>query len=236
MVVLGIGCHPDDLEIGCGGTLAKYAKQGHKVFMCHVSNGSLGHKEILPAELKDVRRREAERAARVLGCEPVAIGVDRDDVAIEAGDKALRDCLVEVVRYTKADVVITHNADDYMRDHKQTSELAYDATFCNTLTHLVTRTEATETFAPLFYMDTLAGVGFIPTEYVDITEEIEQKLEALACHESQIKWMLEHDHIDFLDFVRTCSKYRGLQSGCAYAEGYRQYAGWPRFRTVRMLP
>jgi LmbE family N-acetylglucosaminyl deacetylase len=85
-------------------------------------------------------------------------------------------------------------------------------------------------------MDTLAGIGFIPTEYVDITAEMEQKLEALSCHASQIVWLREHDGIDFLDFVRTCNKYRGLQSNCTYAEGFRQYAAWPRFRTQRLLP
>ncbi|GHU65996.1 GlcNAc-PI de-N-acetylase [Clostridia bacterium] len=234
MNILGIGCHPDDLEIGCGGTLAKYAKQGHKVFMCHVANGDLGHKIFMPEELAKIRAKESEAAAKVLGAESIC--VDVGDSQVESSVKATRDKLVNVVRDTKADLIITHNPDDYMRDHMQTSELAYDASFCNTLPHLFTEAAETDTFAPLFYMDTLAGVGFIPTEYVDITDEIEQKLEALACHESQIKWMLEHDHIDFLDFVRTCSKYRGLQSSCEYAEGFRQYAGWPRFRTYRLLP
>jgi len=85
-------------------------------------------------------------------------------------------------------------------------------------------------------MDTLAGIGFIPTEYVDISDVMDLKLEALACHESQIKWMRDHDGIDFLDFVRTCNKYRGLQASVSYAEGFRQYAGWPRFKTSRLLP
>ena len=42
----------------------------------------------------------------------------------------------------------------------------------------------------------------------------------LECHESQLKWMRDHDHIDFADFVRTCSKFRGLQCGCDYAEAF----------------
>jgi LmbE family N-acetylglucosaminyl deacetylase len=234
MNILGVGCHPDDLEIGCGGTLAKYARQGHKVFMCHVANGSLGHMVYMPEELKKIRDKEARKAAAIIGAE--SISLDVDDACVEAGNKEVVAKLVEVVRYTKADIIITHNPDDYMRDHMQASQLAYDASFVSTLPHLVTATEFFPEFPPVFYMDTLAGVGFIPTEYVDITEEMEKKLEAVACHESQVKWMLEHDHIDFLDFVRTCNKYRGLQSNCLYAEGFRQYAGWPRFRTKRMLP
>jgi len=234
MNVLAIGCHPDDLEIGCGGTLAKFAKQGHKVFMCNIANGNMGHVIIKPPELREIRRKEAIAAATVLGAESFTIDVG--DAMVEASDKEVRNKLVEVIRFTKPDVVITHNSSDYMRDHEQASQLAVDATFCNTLPHLETESETFSTFPPVFYMDTLAGIGFIPTEYVDITEEIEQKLEALSRHESQIKWMMDHDHIDFLDFVRTCSKYRGLQSNCLYAEGFRQYRGWPRFTTSRLLP
>jgi LmbE family N-acetylglucosaminyl deacetylase len=234
MVVLGIGCHPDDLEIGCGGTLAKYAKKGHKVFMCHIANGNLGHAVIEPAELRQIRRREAENAAGVLGAE--SLSIDVGDAMVEAFDKEVRGRVMEVIRVTGADIIITHNSFDYMRDHEQASALACDASFTATLPHLVTQSSNTANFPPVFFMDTLAGINFIPTEYVDITGEIEQKLEAVNCHASQVVWMREHDNIDFLDFVRTCNKYRGLQSNCAYAEGFRQYAAWPRFRTGRLLP
>jgi LmbE family N-acetylglucosaminyl deacetylase len=202
--------------------------------MCHIANGNMGHVEIIPEELTRIREKEAENAAKVLGAE--AISIDVGDVCVEGADKAARAKLVEAVRYTKADVIIAHNPVDYMRDHEQASALAVDVSFAATLPHLFTETPYVTNFPPVFYMDTAAGIGFIPTEYVDISAEIEQKLEAVACHESQVKWMLDHDHIDFIDFVRTCNKYRGLQSNCLYAEGFRQYAGWPRFRTTRLLP
>ena len=67
MNILGIGCHPDDLEITCYGTLAKYVKLGHNVAVCHVANGNLGHVEIMPDELRDIRFKEAEAAAKVIG-------------------------------------------------------------------------------------------------------------------------------------------------------------------------
>lgn len=234
MNVLGIGCHPDDLEIGCGGTLAKYAKLGHKVFMCHIANGNLGHKIIEPDELAKIRQKEAERAAGIIGAESFTLDVG--DLHVDSNDMEARKKLVEIVRYTKADIIITHNPDDYMRDHMEVSQMACDVSFCATVPHHATESSYINEFPPVFYMDTLAGIGFIPTEYVDITEEIETKLEALSCHESQVKWMLEHDKIDFIDFVRTCSKYRGLQASVPYAEGFRQYAGWPRFKTFRLLP
>jgi LmbE family N-acetylglucosaminyl deacetylase len=194
----------------------------------------MGHVEIMPEELARIRQKEAENAAKTLGAE--AFSLDIGDVYVEGADKAARAKLVELVRYTKADVIITHNPQDYMRDHEQASALACDVSFAATLPHLFTETPYTTNFPPVFYMDTLAGIGFIPAEYVDISGEIEQKLAAVNCHESQVKWMLDHDHIDFIDFVRTCNKYRGLQSNCLYAEGFRQYFGWPRFRTTRLLP
>ena len=234
MNVLAVGCHPDDLEIGCGGTLAKYASAGHKVVMCHVASGDMGHVVIEPEELVPLRTKEAQAAAAVIGAESISLGVG--DLQVESGDPKVISELIRVVKEVKPDVVITHNPDDYMRDHIETSKLAFNASFGSSLPHMVREVERHTKFAPIFYMDTLAGIGFIPTEYVDISDFFEQKLEALSCHESQIKWMKDHDKIDFLDFVRTCSKYRGLQASVPYAEGFRQYAGWPRFVTERLLP
>ena len=79
-------------------------------------------------------------------------------------------------------------------------------------------------------------MNFVPTEYVDISEEIDLKLNMLECHESQLKWMRDHDNIDFAEFVKTCSRYRGLQCGVDYAEGFTQELAWPKLCTKRMLP
>ena len=234
MNILAVGAHPDDLEISCGGTLIRYVREGHKVSMCVASEGDMGHAVIMPDELMKIRRKEAEEAAGVIGADFYSL--KSRDGFVESGDKDLRQQLIEVIRQTKPDVIISHNPDDYMRDHIQASALSYDATFVSTFPHYFTQASHTTGFPPVFYMDTLAGVGFIPTEYVDISDVIDVKMTALACHESQIKWLRDHDGIDFLDFVRTCNKYRGLQAGVPYAEGFRQYAGWPRFRTTRLLP
>lgn len=67
MNVLAIGCHPDDLEIGCSGTLAKYARLGHHVVMCHVANGDKGHAVIMPEELRAIRAKEAEDILTIYG-------------------------------------------------------------------------------------------------------------------------------------------------------------------------
>ena len=58
----------------------------------------------------------------------------------------------------------------------------------------------------------------------------------LECHESQLKWMREHDHIDFADFVKTTAKYRGLQCGVPYAEAFCQVYAYSKVRPERLLP
>ena len=82
----------------------------------------------------------------------------------------------------------------------------------------------------------LTGINFVPTEYVDISETYAAKREMLACHESQVNWLMEHDHIDVLDFMTVMARSRGLQCGVSHAEGFRPELGWGRPRPYRVLP
>ncbi len=235
MNILAVGCHPDDLEIGCGGTLAKYAKQGHKVLMCHVANGCLGHAVLMPEELKKIRSEEAERASKIIGASEVFC-LCIDDLKVDAMNPDSIAKMVDIIRYAKPDLIITHGPDDYMTDHVQTGELVFNASFSCSVPHYFTKHESFAKIVPIYYMDTLAGINFLPDEYVDISEYIEIKLNAVECHESQVKWMKDHDKIDFLDFVKTVSKFRGLQSSVGFAEGFKQCKTWPRLITERLLP
>lgn len=234
MNVLAIGAHPDDVEIACSGTLAKCVKRGDKVIVCHASTGNLGHVVIPPDELTKIRAEEAKKAGGLAGIE--VIGGMFDDLNIFDGNKAARDKLVDVIKYAQPDFIITHNPDDYMPDHTAVSRLVFDASFAATLPNYKSRYEKAAALVPIYYMDTLAGVDFQPTEYVDISAEIGLKLKMLNCHESQLVWMKEHGGIDFADMVKTCSKYRGYQCGAAYAEGFRQCRAYLKGTTKRLLP
>ena len=235
MNILAVGCHPDDLEIGCGGTLSKYAGLGHKVFMCHVANGNKGHAVILPEELRIIRTAEAEEAGHLLGaCE--VVNLDVPDLEVDSGNTRTVEKLVALIRDTRPDVIITHSPEDYMKDHLEVGKLVFDASYSSSVPHMHARYPVYPSIPPIYYMDTLAGVNFLPAEYVDISDTIDTKLQSVDCHRSQVKWMLEHDHIDFLDFVRTVSKFRGLQCGAAYAEGFRRCDTWPRIPAKRLLP
>lgn len=75
MNVLAVGCHPDDVEIACSGTLAKCVKRGDKVTVCHVANGNMGHEVIMPDELRVMRAKEAKKAGSMAGIEVVTLDV-----------------------------------------------------------------------------------------------------------------------------------------------------------------
>ncbi|MBR1983985.1 MAG: PIG-L family deacetylase [Clostridia bacterium] len=234
MRILAVGCHPDDIEIACAGTLAKCVKRGDTVITCHASSGDLGHVIIPPEELKKIRAEEARSAGKLAGIEVITAGFN--DLDIYDNNKKARDMMVDVIKYAKPDMIITHDPNDYMPDHTAVSRLVFDASFTATLPNYKSKIADPAKLVPIYYMDTLAGVNFNPTEFVDITDEIDLKLEMLECHKSQLEWMREHDHIDFADMVRTCSRYRGYQCGADYAEGFRQCQVYLKGTTKRLLP
>ena len=241
MNILAIGCHPDDVEIACAGTLAKCVQRGDRVIVCHASTGNLGHVIIPPDELTVIRGNEARTAGAMAGIEVICAGFN--DLDIYDNNKAARDKIVDVIRYADPDVIITHNPDDYMPDHTAVSRLVFDASFTATLPNY---TDYPHVFSdpagkparvvPIYYMDTLAGVNFVPTDFVDISDVIDLKIDMLECHASQLVWMREHDGIDFADMVKTCSRYRGYQCGAEYAEGFRQCQAYLKCTTKRLLP
>lgn len=235
MKVLAISAHPDDVEINCAGTLAKCVDRGDEVVICNMCSGNQGHFVIRPNELAKLRLEEGDRAAAIIGAKHISLGYG--DAELYSQSRETRDRLVDVIREVKPDFIITHTPEDYMPDHVAVSHLVFDATFAASLPHYAT--EKGEGFAPLcpvFYMDNLGQFLFEPTEYVDITDRVEDKMRMLECHESQMKWMKEHDGIDFADVVATFAKTRGAQAGVKYAEGFRQMLGWGRMVTRRLLP
>ena len=232
--VLAITCHPDDMEIACAGTLLKCKERGDRVVVCHLSSGNLGHVIIPPEELIPMRAGEAKSSCALAGFEVIWGGFH--DLEIYDNNKESRDKVVEIIKTVDPDFIITHDPDDYMPDHTAVSRLVFDASFTASLPNYPSKTSGAARLVPIYYMDTLAGVGFMPTEYVDVSSVMEKKLEMLECHSSQIVWMRDHDHIDFPDMVRTCSKYRGYQCGVQYAEAFKQCQAYLKGTAKRLLP
>lgn len=233
MRVLAVGAHPDDLEILCAGTLARYVKEGHEVVMCVATDGTAGHMVIKPPELAQIREREARAAAEVIGAEFMWLGYP-DELIFN--DRETRLTFVDAIRQARPDLIISHAPDDYHPDHRVVSSLVFDTSFIASLPNIETTHPAHAAVPPLYYMDTLAGKGFHPTEYVDISPTIETKRQMLACHESQLKWLKDHDDIDIMEFMEVVARTRGFQCNKAYAEGFRPADVWPRTSSERVLP
>jgi N-acetylglucosamine malate deacetylase 1 len=233
MNVLAVGAHPDDLEILCGGALARCARRGDRVTMLVMTDGSAGHAEIPPDELAQIRQREAGAAAEVVGAEFVWLGL-RDEFVFN--DEPTRLLLLNAIRGAAPDLLLTHDPQDYHPDHRATSRAVFDASFIMGLPNVHTENSAQPGVPALYYFDTLAGQGFLPTEYVDITETWETKAEMLRHHRSQVDWLRYHDNIDIFAFMETVAKFRGLQCGATYAEGFRPADAWPRTKSYRLLP
>ena len=233
MRVLGVGAHPDDLEILSAGTLAKYANDGHQIVMCHVCKGDKGHFHIPNDELARIRRKEAQLSASRIGAETVCLDLPDCEVF---NDRPTLVLFLDLIRSAKPDIIITHSPTDYMPDHFVVSQLVYDASFHATLPNFKTSVSPHDKVAPMFYMDNVAGVDFEPSEYVDISDFIEMKKAMMECHQSQVVWLKEHDNLDIIDFIEACAKCRGLQCGVPFAEAFRPVNRWPRLRTERLLP
>ncbi len=234
MNVLAVVSHPDDMEILCAGTLIRCAKRGDKVTVCHMANGNMGHEIIMPEELREIRAEEARRSGALAGFD--IISCDIGDLMVYDGNKEQRDKVVEVIRQVDPDFILTHAPNDYMPDHVAVSKIVFDASFAASVPHYEMSDSGVAKVIPIYYMDTDGGVDFVPTEYVDISEEMDLKLEMAKCHESQLKWLKDHDGIDFTEIVKLMSRYRGYQCGVKYAEGFRQCLTLPRMIPKRLLP
>ena len=233
MRVLAVGAHPDDLELLCGGTLAKYADQGHEIIMAHLCSGSRGGLNIDPQELAQIRDAEAKAAAELIKAQ--ALGPIAGDLDLYPTEQ-MRIKTVDIIRQAKPDVILTHSPNDYMPDHVITSQLVFDASFISTLPLYKTKLPAHETITPVFYMDTAVGLGFEPTDFVDITDHLETKKKMFLCHKSQFQWLQGHHETEPTNMLETVAKFRGLQCGVTYAEAFRKLNAWGRLRTERLLP
>lgn len=233
MRYMALAAHPDDVEMFCAGTLAKAVRLGHEVVICVACDGAGGHMTIAPEALARIRRQEAENAANVIGAEFISLALP--DMFV-FDDRETRLIVADAIRQARPDVIITHWPEDYHADHRNVSQLVFAASFLATLPNIETAHLAHPNVTPIYYMDTPAGKGFVPTEYVDVSETFETKRRMLACHESQITWLKEHDNVDIIEFMETMSRARGLQCGVTHAEGFRFADIWPRTQPKRLLP
>lgn len=238
MNILAIGAHPDDVELNCAGTLARFAENGHKIFIATATSGNIGSATRPMEEIAKIRKEEARRSAAIIGGEYYCLDYD-DEMFFESKEVRLR--FIDLVRRCRADVILTHNETDYNPDHELTSKIVNDIAVMIPIAHLKTPSEPYDKVPKIFYFETANGLGFIPELYVDITSVFETKKAMLSSHESQFAWMRDNygeteGAGDLIDNMTVTARYRGIQSGVKYAEGFRRANDAYRQTTERILP
>lgn len=195
--VLAAGAHPDDIELGCGATLAAHADAGDRVVMLVMTDGERG-----PGATREQRRAEQRRAAAVIGAE-LRWGSFADG-RVPDGFEAVG-AVESVVAEIAPDIVYTHAPDDSHQDHRAVSRAVESA--------------ARRVPRLLFY-ESPTALAFTPTVFVDVTATAHRKLAALRAHASQVA---ASDRVD-LPAVEALLRVRGDQSrsGCAEAFSARR--------------
>jgi bacillithiol biosynthesis deacetylase BshB1 len=173
--VLAVGAHPDDAELGCGGTLALLASQGHRVGLAHLTQGEMGTRGTA-----EERRREAECAAQALG----AVTLD----FLDCGDGGLRtgpqeeDAVIQLLRRRRPRLVLGPSPSDRHPDHGRAHRLLAAAAFYAGLR----RRGEGEAHRPAAVFSYMQHDPFEPRFIVDVTSAWETKLASLACYQSQL--------------------------------------------------
>ncbi|MBK8027566.1 MAG: PIG-L family deacetylase [Chloroflexi bacterium] len=242
MNVLAIGAHGDDLEIFCGGTLARFRKRGDHVFMCVVTDGRgrpIGDLDTVIG----IRREESRRSAAVIGAEPIWMGLPDGGLWF---DEPTRHRFVEVIRECKPDLIITHPPEDYHPDHKTTSRLVMDAAQIARTVNYPSALPPHRATVPVAFMEAENGIGFVPEEYVDVSDVWTQKLAMLDCHLSQIQPANQPydpgfplpapENNMFHLYAAAIGAFRGLAVDRPVAEGFRFWQAANRMVTYRVLP
>ena len=230
--VLAIHAHPDDVEFQCAGTLALLREAGCHVTIATMTPGDCGSAEHDAESIAAIRRGEAKAAADLIGADYLCL--EFRDLAVFNDDESRRR-VVECLRRTRADLILTAPPVDYLCDHEMTSLLVRDACFAAPIPNYVTRqwgpAPALAKVPRLYFMDALEGsdrdgkalpAGF----HIDVSTAFEVKREMLACHASQRNWLLRQHGIDeYLDSQAKWSAHRGGEVGAAHGEAFRQYLG-----------
>ena len=230
--ILALGCHPDDLEFMCAGTLLHLAERGHTIHMATMCVGDLGSVEKGCIDIARIRLGECRRAAAILGAEFHCAMLK--DVLLEDCNEH-RAKAVAIVRRANPDLVFTMPPQDYMLDHEVTSRLVRNACFLAPIPNYAFGEAVTEPVTDhipaLIYFDAFDGKDILgnpikPHFYVNITDQIEKKKQMLGCHESQREWLRRQHGVDeYLNAMLRFGTTRGREAGVEYAEAFMQHLG-----------
>lgn len=206
MKILAVGAHPDDIELGCGATLALFKRKGHQVYLLVLTNGEASGDP-------DVRKKECEQSAQTIGVDELFFA-NLQDTKITAGVETIME-IERLINQIKPDVIFAHSSRDGHQDHRNTGMAALAA--------------ARHSKKVLFYEGPAALREFTPQLFIDVTSTFETKLEALKSFSSQSsKVYFKGTKIvyngEMLPRVSNAAeglaRYRGFQAGVSFAEAF----------------
>lgn len=219
--ILVLAAHPDDAELGCGGTIAAHVAMGKKVGIIDLTRGELGTRGT-PA----LRIREAEAARKVLG---VSV---RENMEFADGfftnDREHQIPLIKMIRTYQPDIVLANAIDDRHPDHARAAALARDACFLAGLRKIETEVNGLpqQAWRPQKVYHFIQSRYIQPDVVVDISDYWQTKIEAIRCFASQF----DSNYSDepqtflttpiFLQFVEARARETGHAIGAAYGEGF----------------
>jgi bacillithiol biosynthesis deacetylase BshB1 len=221
--ILAFGSHPDDVELGCGATLAKEVANGKKIGIIDLTRGELGTRGT--AEIRD---REAADAAKVLGV------VVRENMEFADGffvnDKIHQLELIKMIRKYQPEIVLCNAIDDRHIDHAKGSKLVSDACFLSGLLKIDTKEDGgdewQDPWRPKLVYHYIQWKNIKPDFVVDVTGFIDKKSEAIQAYASQF-YDPNSDEPEtpissknFIDSIHYRARDLGRLIGTEYAEGF----------------
>jgi bacillithiol biosynthesis deacetylase BshB1 len=219
--ILAFGAHPDDVELGCGGTILAAVAEGKKVGIIDLTKGELGTRGTV-----DIRLMEAQAASKVLG---VTV---RENVGMADGffknDQDHQLVIIECIRRFQPTIVLCNAPEDRHPDHGRAAALVADACFLSGLTKIQSshNGEAQTAWRPANVFHYIQSRSLTPNFVVDISAHMDKKMESILAHSSQFfdPNSKEPDTFisgnSFLEFVKGRAKELGQQIGVDFAEGF----------------
>jgi len=206
---LVFGPHPDDQELGMGGTIVKLHQQGHKVHLVDMTTG-----EPTPNGSEEIRAIEKAAAAKILGVERTLVGLKNREVvhSIEARHK-----VAAVIRQHRPSTIFIPYPVDAHPDHVAVTRICEDARFDAKLTKSTIPGEPWYPKNIIYYYCTHLRMNFNPTFCIDVSDTVEKKWEAVAAYKSQF------GHNKVPEMVKTLTAYFGSRIGTAHAEPFFSY-------------
>ncbi|MGI9428537.1 MAG: PIG-L deacetylase family protein [Bythopirellula sp.] len=231
-VALAFLAHPDDAEIFCAGTLIRLAAAGWVVHIATATPGDCGSATLPADQIADIRRGEATAAAQKIGATYHCL--EEQDVNV-VFDKPTNRKTIDLFREIAPTLVFTHQRHDYMLDHEQVHQLARSATFSFPIPNASRLPLVAGSTIPwLYYCDPVeghdpySGETASLTVCIDISEEIDRKIDMLSSHASQREWLRSHHGIDeYIESMKRHGALRGKEIGVEYAEAFVQHRGHP---------